>query len=106
MPDGGGDTKRAMGLLQTEAGRNDAIGEAGRDAREGDETMNGYTPMITVAAQQAHAENLKRSEHARLVEEANQMTVSTNGGLRQRLGEVLVRTGMRLRTNADFPKAA
>jgi hypothetical protein len=105
MPGGGGDTKQAMGLLQTEAGRNEAIGKAGKDAREGDETMNGYTPMITVAAQQAHAENLKRSEYARLVEEASQTTELTNGGLRQRLGEVLVRTGMRLRTNADFPTA-
>jgi hypothetical protein len=95
-----------MGLLRTEAGRNDAIGKAGKDAREGDETMNGYTPMITVAAQQTHAENLKRSERARLTEAARQMTASTNRGLRQRLGEALVRTGVRVRTNDDFSKAA
>jgi hypothetical protein len=106
MPDGGGDTKQAMGLLQTEAGRNDAIGKAGREAREGDETMNGHTPMLTIAAHQTHAEHLKRSELASLVEAARQTTAPTNGGLRQRLGEALVRTGIRLRTNGEFPKAA
>ena len=106
MPDGGGDTKQAMGLLQTKAGRNDAIGKAGKDAREGDETMNGYTPMLTVSAHQTHAENLKRSELARLAEAARQTSASTNRGLRQRLGEAMVRTGARLRTNEDFPKPA
>jgi hypothetical protein len=106
MPDGGRDTKQARGLLQTKAGRNDAIGKAGREAREGDEIMNGYTPMLTVAAHQTHAENLKRSELARLAEAARQTTVSTNRGLRQRLGEALVRTGVRMRTNEDFSKAA
>ncbi len=106
MPGGGGDTKQAMGLLQTEAGRNDAIGKAGKDAREGDETMNGFTPMIVTVAQQTHDENLKRSERARLADEARQMTASTNRGLRQRLGETLVRTGGRLRTNEDFSRAA
>ena len=95
-----------MDLLQTEAGRNDAIGKAGRDAREGDEAMNGYTPMLTVAAHQTHAENLKRSERARLAEVARQTSASTHRGLRQRLGEALVRTGVRVRTNEDFSKAA
>ena len=95
-----------MGLLQTEAGRNDAIGKAGKVAREGDEIMNGFNSMLTVVAHQAHAENLKRSERARLAEAARQMTASTNRGLRQRLGEALVRTGVRLRTNEDFSKAA
>ena len=106
MPGGGGDTKQAMGLLQTEDGRNEAIGKAGKDAREGDETMNGFNSMLTVVAHQAHTENLKRSERARLAEEARQLTASTNRGLRQRLGEALVRTGVRVRTNEDFSKAA
>jgi hypothetical protein len=106
MPDGGRNTKQAMGLLQTEAGRNDAVGKAGKDAREGDETMNGYTPMLTVTAHQTHAEHLKRSERGRLTEEAHQMTASTNRRLRQRLGEALVRTGVRMRTNEVFSKAA
>src|SRR4051794_4624332 len=106
MPDGGRETKQAMGLLQTEAGRNDAIGKAGKDAREGNEIMNGYTPMLTVTAHQTHAEHLKRSERGRLAEEARQTTAATSRGLRQRLSEALVRTGFQLRTNEDFPKAA
>src|SRR4051794_19699980 len=101
MPGGGRETKQAMGLLQTEAGRNDAIGKAGKDAREGNETMNGYTSMLTVTAHQTHAEHLKRSERDRLAEEARQMSASTNRRLRERLGETLVRTGFRLRTNED-----
>lgn len=64
--------------------------------------MNGFTPMITVAAHQAHAENIKRSERARLAEAARQASGARS--LRQRLSAMLVRTGSRP-TN-EVPKAA
>ena len=64
--------------------------------------MNGLNPMVTVAAHQAHAENIKRSERARLAEAARQ--ASGTRTLRQRFSAMLVRTGSRP-TN-EVPKAA
>lgn len=64
--------------------------------------MNGLNPMVTVAAHQAHAENIKKSERARLVQAARE--ASGIRSLRQRFSAMLVRTGARP-TN-ELPKAA
>ena len=45
--------------------------------------MNGFTPMITVAAHQAHAENIKKSERARRAQAARE--ASGTRSPRQRL---------------------
>ena len=55
--------------------------------------MNGFNSMVTVAAHQAHAENIKKSERARLAQAARQ--ASGTRSLRQRFNAMLVRAGSR-----------
>lgn len=88
--------------FRNSARRDGAAGTAGEDARKGNVAMNGFTPMLTVAAHQAHAENIKKSERARLAQAARE--ASGTRSLRQRFSAMLVRTGSR--PVNELPKAA